>query len=103
MSKFNEKENKKVVNLAGGKAYKETKEMQLVSMLLTSFGDDKYYQSNKDIVEKLKVLIDECDTLFCAKAIVYARKQFGMRTITHIASSLIARNISSKKIRKGFL
>ena len=44
MSKFNETKKNDVRNLAGGKAYKESDEMQLASLLLTSFGDDKYYQ-----------------------------------------------------------
>lgn len=93
MSKFNETKKNDVRNLAGGKAYKESDEMQLASLLLTSFGDDKYYQKEKDIYSQLEQLIEACDKEFVAKAIIYARKQFGMRTITHIASSMLAKHI----------
>lgn len=93
MSKFNETKKNDVRNLAGGKAYKESDEMQLASLLLTSFGDDKYYQKEKDIYSQLEQLIEACDKEFVAKAIIYARKQFGMRTITHIASSMLAKYI----------
>ena len=93
MSKFNETKKNDVRNLAGGKAYKESDEMQLASLLLTSFGDDKHYQKEKDIYSQLEQLIAVCDKEFVAKAIIYARKQFGMRTITHIASSMLAKHI----------
>ena len=93
MSKFNETKKNDVRNLAGGKAYKESDEMQLASLLLTSFGDDKYYQKENEVYEQLERLIAVCDKEFVAKAIIYARKQFGMRTITHIASSMLAKHI----------
>ena len=86
MSRFNTTKPTGTTNLAGGKAYKESKEMQLVSLLLTSFGNDKYYEKSDDIFKRLDDLITSCDKLFCAKAIVYARTVFGMRTITHYAA-----------------
>lgn len=91
MSKFNETKKTDVRNLAGGKAYKESNEMQLASLLLTSFGYDKHYQTEKEIFNQLDRLIALCDKEFVAKAIIYARKQFGMRTITHMASSIFAK------------
>lgn len=90
MSKFNETKKTDVRNLAGGKAYKESREMQLASLLLTSWGTDKYYQKANETTEVLKMLVRECDKEFVAKAIIYARNTFGMRTITHIAASLLA-------------
>ena len=57
MAKFNERKENEVRNLAGGKAYKESNEMQLASLLLTSFGDDKYYQKENDTYKRLEHLI----------------------------------------------
>lgn len=102
MAHFNEKKQNGTTNLAGGVAYKEPKELQLVSLLLTSFGDDKYYQKAADVFDKLDSLISACDKLFCAKAIVFARKQFGMRTITHYAASVLARYIGGEAWGKDF-
>lgn len=102
MSKFNEKTKSDVRNLAGGKAYKESDEMQLVSLLLTSFGDDKFYEKEKDIYYRLEALIEDCDKLFVAKAIIYARREFGMRTITHIAASILAKYIGGATWGKNF-
>lgn len=102
MAKFNETKKEDVRNLAGGKAYKESNEMQLASLLLTSFGDDKYYQKENKVYTQLERLISLCDKEFVAKAIIYARKQFGMRTITHIASSMLAKHIGGNDWGKRF-
>lgn len=102
MAKFNETKKEDVRNLAGGKAYKESNEMQLASLLLTSFGDDKYYQKENEVYKQLERLISLCDKQFVAKAIIYARKQFGMRTITHIASSMLAKYIGGNDWGKRF-
>lgn len=102
MAKFNETKKEDVRNLAGGKAYKESNEMQLASLLLTSFGDDKYYQKENEVYKQLERLISLCDKQFVAKAIIYARKQFGMRTITHIASSMLANYIGGNDWGKRF-
>lgn len=91
MAHFNEKKTSGTTNLAGGKAYKESANMQLASLLLTSFGGDKYYQNSKQVFDALERLISESDKLFAAKAIVYARREFGMRTITHYAASILAK------------
>lgn len=46
MAKFNEKQNNNVVNLAGGKAYNESKEMR-----------DVFYENFKNLIEKCKELL----------------------------------------------
>ena len=58
MSRFNTTKPTGTTNLAGGKAYKESKEMQLVSLLLTSFGNDKYYEKSGDIFKRLDDMLD---------------------------------------------
>lgn len=100
MTKFNKKE--KVKNLAGGMAYSQEKEMSLLALLLTSFVDDKFYESSKQNQERLFALLETCDKEFCAKAILYARREFGMRSITHVAASMLARRISGEKWAKNF-
>ena len=102
MAKFNERKENDVRNLAGGKAYKESNEMQLASLLLTSFGDDKFYQKENETYNRLEQLIEVCDKEFVAKAIIYARKEFGMRTITHIAASMLAKHIGGATWGKNF-
>lgn len=101
MAHFNEKKQP-IKNLAGGRAYRESDKMQLASMLLTSFGDDKFYQTSTETFKTLEELIGKCDPQFSAKAIVYARREFGMRTITHYAASILAPYISGKPYATDF-
>ena len=100
MSKFNTKTQ--TINLAGGKAYSQTPELELVSVLLTSFANDQFYRSANNTFEQLKTLIAQCDKLFVAKAAIYARTQFGMRSITHVVASELAKHISGQKWAKRF-
>lgn len=94
MSRFNSVKTASVTtNIAGGKAYEMSNELALVSLLLTSFGDDKYYSKANDEFKRLEALIEACDKYFVAQAIIYARTEFGMRSITHVASSILARHI----------
>lgn len=103
MSRFNQtSEGTKTVNLAGGQAYAQTPELELVSILLTSFANDQFYKSANDTFDRLKELVKVCDKQFVAQAAVYARKQFGMRSITHVVASELAKHISGEKWAKDF-
>lgn len=103
MSRFNTSVSPaKTVNLAGGEAYKQSPELELVSILLTSFANDTFYKSANDTFETLKGLIIKCDKEFVAKAAIYARTHFGMRSITHVAASELAKHISGLKWAKDF-
>ena len=85
MAKFRTKsEGTKTENLAGGTAFKETPKLELVSLLLTSFVQDKFYRTAKEELKKLKELVNIIpEKKFIAKAAIYARQEFGMRSITH--------------------
>ncbi len=105
MSTFNTKTLKsKIVtnNLAGGEAYKQTDQLELVSLLLTSFVQDTYYEKASSQLDRLKALINSVDPEFAAKAIVYARQEFGMRSITHAAATYLAPRLSGKSYAKKF-
>jgi len=74
------------VNLAGGKAYTESPKLELVSLVLTSFVQDQYYKSAKGQLDRLAELVTYVlaqDPMFPAKAAIYARNEFGMRSISH--------------------
>lgn len=103
MSRFNQtSKGTKILNLAGGEAYSQTPELELVSILLTSFANDQFYKSANDTFDRLKKLVIICDKRFVAQAAVYARKQFGMRSITHVVASELAMFISGKSWAKDF-
>lgn len=103
MARFNQKNTgTKTVNLAGGEAYQQTAELELVSILLTSFANDQFYRSGGETIDRLKQLILDCDKMFVAKAAVYARTRFGMRSISHVVASELSKYISGKDWAKDF-
>lgn len=89
MSRFNTPKVSEnlTVNLAGGSAYKLSPKEELISIVLTSFLDDQYYRSSQQTMKRVEELVKLCGPEFSAKAAVYARHEFGMRSITHYIAS----------------
>ncbi len=104
MSLFNKSKNRhqRISNLAGGEAYVQSPEMELASILLTSFAQDQHYRSAQDTFDKLKTLLPKLDPQFAAKAAIYARHEFGMRSITHVLAVEISAYISGEPWAKNF-
>ncbi len=105
MSKFNKtlvKPKTLTTNLAGGEAYKQSDELELVSILLTSFVTDQFYRSADDTLAKLKTLLDKVDPKFAAKAAIFARDNFGMRSITHALAAELTKRSAGQDWSKNF-
>jgi len=103
MARFNSKSvGTKTTNLAGGDAYSQTPELELVSILLTSFVKDKYYESAGDNLARLERLVSQVDPMFAAQAAVYARNEFGMRSITHAMAGALAKRASGQPWARSF-
>ena len=79
-------------NLAGGEAYVESSKLQLVSLVLTSFVQDQFYRSAEQAVEEVDRLIAVADPQFATNLALYARWEFGMRSISHVMAACIARH-----------
>jgi len=84
MAKFNTApvDRSKTINRAGGPAYAKSTKLELVSFLLTSFVKDQFYRSADQGLKALTNLVAD-NPLFAAKAAIYARTQFGMRSVSH--------------------
>lgn len=103
MARFNTvSQGTKTTNLANAPAFSQTPELELVSILLTSFAQDQYYRSANDTFDKLKGLIAQCVPEFICKAAVYARTEFGMRSISHVVASEVAKYLAGKPYAKDF-
>ena len=105
MSKFNLtlKEPKTLTtNLAGGKAYTQSPELELISILLNSFVDDQFYRSSNQTLERLKTILGKVDPKFAAKAAIFARDEFGMRSITHALAAELTSRVSGQEWSKNF-
>ena len=106
MSKFNTKVEKSKTlteNLAGGQAYAQSNELALVSTLLTSFVNDQFYKGASTTLNDLKSLSEKIkDKEFVAKAAIYARDKFGMRSITHALAGELTSQLSGYDWAKNF-
>lgn len=93
MAKFNTKNkvSPKTINKAGGKAFSMTAPMELLHAVLTTFLDDKFYESGNDRLERIKELVGKCNPEFVAKLAIVARKEFHLRSVTHVLLGELAK------------
>ena len=105
MSKFNAKKtvnSQKTTNFAGGEAFIESDKLELVSLLLTSFAQNTFYQKEEQTNKRLIDLISKVKPDFVAKSAIYARNEFGMRSISHITAAELAKHLSDVSWAKNF-
>lgn len=102
MSRFNSVTNTKIDNLAGGQGFQESPKLKLISLVLTSFVKNQFYKSADTSIEELKELISKEDKLFVAKLALYARKEFGLRSISHVMAGELARHVKGQEWTKKF-
>ena len=82
-------------NLAGGKAFKESPKVEIATQLLTSFVNDQFYRSADAGMQNVARLV-ALEPEFAAKAAVFARHEYGMRSISHVVAGEIAHADSAK-------
>ena len=83
MSKFNKvsKQSNVTTNHEGAKAYKNSPELELYSLVATSLLSDKFYESADSQIQRLKGLVEKCDPIFVAKLAKYARNDLNLRSV----------------------
>lgn len=82
MSRFNTKTTTRTTNLAGGNAFKMSAEQELLHAVLTTFLDDKYYESGDERLERIKELVGKCDPEYVAKLAYVSRTEFNLRSVS---------------------
>ena len=105
MGKYNSKKESvkpTSVNFMGEQAFKLADKEELVSTVMTTFLQNSYYESESEIVERIKDLVDKVDPLFVAKLAVYARNEGNLRSVTHLLSALLAKYASGTDWGKRF-
>ena len=98
MSKFNENSTVKTVNKDGHPAYAMTDRSRLVTQVLTSFFNEKkfYGDNSAELAETLKKVIND-DPEFVSKLAVFARREFNMRSVSHVLTAYLAHEPNGKK------
>jgi len=96
MSKFNQtKPTNKTTNLAGGKAFKMDARSELTHAVLTTFLEDKFYESGNDRIDRIKELVALNKPEFVANLAFVARTEFHLRSVSHLLLGELA------KVHKG--
>ena len=91
------------VNFAGGRAFTQTAKLELVSVLLTTFLEDEFYRTEKQTTEKIRDLITKVgDPRFVAKAALYARNTYGMRSVSHLVAGELPKSVKGARWTKSF-
>ena len=102
MPLFNKKTKSPVqqtTNKAGGSAFSMAPETELVHAVLTTFLDDKYYESGSDRKDRIAKLIDRCDPQFVTNLAVIARKEFHLRSVSHLLTGELAKEYGGEAIK----
>lgn len=117
MSAFNTKTTKKIpsanirkvveavpntVNKAGGAAFTLTPEFSLAFALVSSFLEPEFYETRSDTVRRIQDLVSQVDPLFAAKAAIFSRREFGMRSTSHLVAAEIAKKVKGASWTKHF-
>ena len=85
MSKFNlKKKTAKTLNKAGGFALKHSPEMELIVSVLSTFLEDKFYESGDERMERIQNLLPMVKPEFVAKLAIVARNEFHLRSVSHL-------------------
>ncbi len=102
MSRFNKQSTgTKTINRAGGEAFEQSPKLKIVSLLLTSFVKNQFYRSKDQTINEIETLVEK-EPLFSAKAAIFARNKYGMRSITHIVAAKIANTVKGAQWTKKF-
>jgi 60 kDa SS-A/Ro ribonucleoprotein len=93
----------RTTNFAGGEAFVQSAKPEFVSIALTSFLKDQFYRSANDTQARIVSLIDQVGPEFAAKTALYARQEYGMRSVSHLIASEVADRAKGKPWVKNFL
>jgi len=105
MSKFNKTKLPVVptmVNEMGEKSYALKAKEELIATCLTTFLQKSYYESESEIVNRIKSAAGDVDEDFVAKLAIYLRRDANMRSVTHLLSGELAPRLAGKTYASRF-
>lgn len=92
MGKFSKRgSTTKVTNMAGGRAFSMNPEMELTHAVLTTFLEDKFYESGNERLERIKALVAKNKPEFVSKLAIVARNEFNLRSVSHVLIGELAK------------
>lgn len=106
MSRYNKKSagTATVKTHQGGVGYKYDAKSELIAILATGL-DNKFYENETERSKRFAEVLAEVaskDSVFAAKALVYARTVMGQRTVTHRGAVELAKYLSGSELGTRF-
>lgn len=96
MGKFSKKSPaSKTLNKAGGFAYKHDPKTELVTAVLNTFLEDKFYESGSERLQRIQDLVTKVPAQFVANLAIVARTEFNLRSVVTVLLGELA------KVHKG--
>ena len=89
------------INMEKAPAWQMSPQLELAAILLTAPLNDQFYRSANAVQQRIAALA-AADPKFAAKAALYARREFGMRSASHVAAAAIARSAKGETWTKDF-
>lgn len=97
MAKFNSVATNKTTNKSGHIAYKMSDKAKLITQVLTSFfNESKFYGDNSAELQATIKNVVANDPQFIANLAVFARREFNMRSVSHILTAYLAHETNGK-------
>lgn len=97
MSKFNQTKTMKTTNRSGHVAYDMKDKDKLVTMVLTTFfNEKKFYGDNSNELVELAEKVAANDPRFVSNLAIYTRKEMHLRSVSHVLTSVVAHTVESK-------
>ena len=89
------------VNMEKSPAWQMSPQLELAAILLTAPLNDQFYRSANAVQERIATLAAQ-DPQFAARAALYSRREFGMRSATHVTAAAIAQSAKGETWTKDF-
>lgn len=102
MAKFNSSPiGIKTLNHEGHESYSMTDKAKLVTQVLTSFfNEKKFYGDNSEEIKETIQRVVKTDPQFVSNLAVFARREFNMRSISHVLVGYLAHEVEGKPFVK---
>lgn len=84
------------VNKMGEAAFVLSPKEELVSTVLTTFVQKSYYETENEIVDRIKRSALACDPEFVAKTALYTREEANMRSASHLLAGELVSRVTGK-------
>ena len=97
MAKFNTSATIKITNKEGFAAYSMSDKEKLITQVLTSFfNEKKFYGDNSNELQDTAKAVIRKDPQFVANLAAFARREFNMRSVSHVLTAHLAHEPAGK-------